>query len=240
MAESKGQKKARRGRRRAPGVPPADSSVWPEQYRGKRWKSVYAILFAGRCQLCAYSCPLPKSRQMTDRWQGSTRLLLCTNHPAKPGELREVLPVDRCRNFKPRHWQRPRSKPGERRVRQTMVKADSDVRRIPLGNGLFATVDAADYEEVSKYKWFAVRQGRNVYATCWTKGRAVYMHRVIMRPRKGYVVDHIWASIETGANGQRISGIGASVSTSALLTTRSKRPRRGTVRRMNCTASSRT
>jgi hypothetical protein len=191
MAKSKGQQKARRGRRRAPRVPPADSKVWPEQYRGKRWKSVYAILFAGRCQLCAYSCPLPKSRQMTDKWQRSTRLLLCTNHPAEPGELREVLPVDRCRNFKAKKWLSPRKKRPKQYPRLEGAETGGEVRRIPLGQGLFATVDAEDYEKLSKYTWYAHRRGHTVYATCCKNGRAVYMHRMIMRPRKGYVVDHI-------------------------------------------------
>jgi hypothetical protein len=60
-----------------------------------------------------------------------------------------------------------------------------------VGQGLFATVDAADYKKLSKYKWYAKRHGRTVYATCRDKGKVVYMHRMILRPRKGYVVDHI-------------------------------------------------
>jgi HNH endonuclease len=187
----KGQGRVQRGRRKMPKVPPADSKLWPEQYRGKRWKSVYAILFAGRCQLCAYSCPLPKSRRLRDKWLGVTRLLLCTNHPSEPGELREVLPIDTCRNFKAKRWQRPRTKSGGRRPRPPANPKDEEVRRIPLGRGLFALVDAADYDEVSKYKWRAKRRGAKVYASCVKKGRTVYMHRMIMRPRKGYVVDHI-------------------------------------------------
>ena len=172
-------------------MPPAESKVWPEQYRGKRWKRVYGILFAGRCQLCAYSSALPKSQQLTDRWLGVTRLLLCTNHPASAGELREVLPTDTCRNFKAKSWLPPRAKPGERRPSSMTDEADGAVRRIPLGNGLFATVDAADYEKLSRYKWYANRHGRKIYAICRKQGKDVYMHRMIMRPRKGYFVDHI-------------------------------------------------
>jgi hypothetical protein len=56
---------------------------------------------------------------------------------------------------------------------------------------LFATVDDSDYEEVSKYRWYAFGHGRNVYAATSKNGRMVYMHRMLMRPRKGYVVDHI-------------------------------------------------
>jgi len=198
----KGAKGRSRRRRRVAGVPPAESSVWPEEYRGKRWKSVYAhrgkrwksvyaVLFAGRCQLCAYSCALPKSRRLLDQWRRATRLLLCTNHPADPGELREVLPVDTCRNFKAKCWKRPRARLAQKRVRPTTDEIDVDVRRIPLGHSLFAVVDAADYEAVSKYKWYANRQGRNAYAICHIKGRVVCMNPMIMRPPKRYVVDHI-------------------------------------------------
>ena len=70
-------------------------------------------------------------------------------------------------------------------------ECDPSVRRIPLGNGLFATVDAADYEELSKYKWYAYRCSHTIYAACRIKGRQVYMHRMLNAPRKGYVVDHI-------------------------------------------------
>jgi hypothetical protein len=188
--DEKATPKARRARKRW-AVPPPDSDVWPEQYRGKRWKSVYAILFTGRCQLCAYSCPLPKSRQLRDRWMGVTRLLLCTNHPDSAGELREVLPIGTCRNFKPKAWKPACAKRAKLQANPTTGESDPNVRRIPLGRGLFALVDAADYERVSKYKWHAERHGPTVYARCIKKGRGVYMHRMIMRPRKGYVVDHI-------------------------------------------------
>ncbi len=72
----------------------------------------------------------------------------------------------------------------------TMDEDDGQVRRIPLGKGLFATIDSADCEEVSKYHWYSSRGG-NVYAAATRNGRTVYMHRMLMRPRKGYVVDHI-------------------------------------------------
>ncbi|MHC4520512.1 MAG: HNH endonuclease, partial [Planctomycetota bacterium] len=61
-----------------------------------------------------------------------------------------------------------------------------------LGKGLFATVDAADYEQVRKYRWYVIRSGgNNAYAATCKNGKTVYMHRMLMRPRKGYVVDHI-------------------------------------------------
>jgi len=126
---------ARRRRRKAPRVPPPDSSVWPEQYRGKNWKSVYAILFARTCQLCTYSCPLPKSRQLLDKWRRATRLLLCTNHPnAGDGELREVLPIDTCRNFETKRWSSPRAKRDDAPASPPFDESDPSGRRIEALN----------------------------------------------------------------------------------------------------------
>jgi HNH endonuclease len=197
MAKRKKRDKAkdkpgkRRSARRPVPVPPPDSPIWPEQYRGENWKSAYAILFAGRCQLCAYACPLPRWRQLRDKLHGEPRLLLCTNHPDSPGELHEVLPIETCRNFHAMRWQRPCRKAAQELTAATTNECDPQVRRIPVGKGLFATVDAADYDQLSKYRWRAIRHGRNVYAATRRNGRTVYMHRMLMRPRKGYVVDHI-------------------------------------------------
>jgi hypothetical protein len=172
------------------GVPPANSEIWPEPYRGKRWKPVYGIMFQGKCQLCAYSSELPKSRRLLDAWYGQSRVVLCTNHPGSPGELVEMLPMHTCRNFKSKPWHLPRVQPAKRRAAPLPAKADETVRRVPLGNGLFAVVDAEDYEEVSKYKWRASHHGRTIYATCVRRGRVVYMHRMLMHARKGQLVDH--------------------------------------------------
>jgi hypothetical protein len=188
---NEGQTKTRKAKGRRLRVPPPESNVWPEEYRGANWKPVYAILFAGRCQLCAYASPLPQSRQLRDKWMGATRLLLCTNHPAHPGSLQEVLPTDTCRNFKAKTWLPPRAKPVRDRPAPMSDLLDPKVRRIPLGNNLFAIVDARDYKKLCKHRWYASRHGPNVYARCREKGKDMYMHRMIMRPRKGYVVDHI-------------------------------------------------
>jgi hypothetical protein len=117
------------------------------------------------------------------------------NHPDGPGELREVRPTGTCRNFRAKRWKRlvaQGAKPGNsRRSRTYGPKPDGEVRRIPLGHGLFAIVDAADYEGLSKYKWFAVWRGRRVYAVCHIKGKTVSMHRMIMEAPDGLPVDHI-------------------------------------------------
>ncbi|MEN6426596.1 MAG: HNH endonuclease [Phycisphaerales bacterium] len=180
----------RRVPRRLPRVPPPESEVWPEEYRGENWKPIYAILFAGKCQLCAHSCPLPNSRQVMDKWSGMTRLLHCTNHPAHPGGIAEVLPTDTCRNFKEKAWHWEEKKRTQAPKRWPKSRPGHKIERVPVGHGLFATVDATDYPEISKYKWHAARYGRKVYALSKRNGRTISMHRMLMRPRKGYIVDH--------------------------------------------------
>jgi hypothetical protein len=60
------------------------------------------------------------------------------------------------------------------------------VKTIPLGDGYCAYVDAADYEWLSQWKW----RFQGGYAVRWTKNGIVYMHREIMKPPPGMVVDH--------------------------------------------------
>ena len=172
-----------------PRVPPPESEVWPPEYRGERWKRIYATLFAGKCLLCQYSFPQPHSRQMRDRWLRQDTPLLCTNHAACPGALIEVLRTEACRNFKAKYWRPARAERTE--PERWPPKRRKGVRRVPLSRGLFATVDAADYKEIRKHKWSASCRGKKVYACAWINGRSVLMHRFLMRPRKGYVVDHI-------------------------------------------------
>jgi len=94
----------------------------------------------------------------------------CANHPRWPGQLREVPGVP-CRNY-----------------RAKLTEPPGDVRRIPLGHGLYALVDAADYEWLSQWNW-SIRG--NGYATRTEKGKTVLMHRQIMQAPKGKIVDHI-------------------------------------------------
>jgi hypothetical protein len=180
---------------RRPKVPPPDSSVWPEEYRGARWKPVYAFFFAGKCQLCAYSFAKPKWRRDMDKCDGITRMVLCTNHPRSPGELFEMLPTETCRNFKPKRWWKARSAPKQTDALPPPLgdQADPTIRHIPVGNdGLFATVDAADYRKLSRYKWFPMHRGRLTYAFCHLPGgKVMSMHRMLMNPRRNEVVDHI-------------------------------------------------
>jgi hypothetical protein len=142
--------------------------------------------------LCAYSCEPSEGRRRLDKLTGLPTFLLCTNHPDSPGRLRDVMPTDTCRNFKGARWLRPRSGRARKGGGPAIRVPHGKVCRIPLGGGLFATVDARDYKRVSQYKWCALSKSGAPYAVRRTKdGRMVYMHREIMGAPKGSVVDHI-------------------------------------------------
>jgi hypothetical protein len=124
---------------------------------------------AGRnCYNCVYSCHDP---ELWLRLLGLGEPLLprCANHPCWPGRLHDVPGVP-CRNYRPR----PTTPTG-------------DVRMIPLGDGCYAYVDAADYDWLNGYYWHL----HNGYAARKEKGKIILMHTQIMQPPKGMVVDHI-------------------------------------------------
>jgi hypothetical protein len=62
---------------------------------------------------------------------------------------------------------------------------------VPLTKGKFAIVDAADYPALSKYKWHALEVAGGFYAARHEGGKTILMHRQIMQPPEGMVVDHI-------------------------------------------------
>ncbi len=98
---------------------------------------------------------------------------LCANHPDSPGRMRPTSPGPVCRNY--------RAKPADPDL------ADGSVKRIPVTGGLYAYVDAADYDRLSQHKWQLV-SGR--YAGRRENGKMVLMHREIMQTPPGKVCDH--------------------------------------------------
>lgn len=66
------------------------------------------------------------------------------------------------------------------------------MKKIPLSNGGFAIVDAADFDFLNQWKWKRHVQG---YAcrTSWKdkKWTCVLMHRVLVEAGEGQYVDHI-------------------------------------------------
>jgi len=107
-------------------------------------------------------------RLLRSMWIGEPLVPRCANHPQWPGQMHDVPGVP-CRNFQAKSPEPP-----------------DDVRRIPLGHGKYALVDAADYEWLNQWKWHSV----NGYAVRCKRGKRVFMHREIVRVPKGKIVDH--------------------------------------------------
>lgn len=65
--------------------------------------------------------------------------------------------------------------------------------RVPLSNGGFAYVDAADLQLVSSYSWSEhVKGGAVAYMGGGrAEAKTTYMHHLILEPREGLVIDHI-------------------------------------------------
>jgi len=106
----------------------------------------------------------------------------CANHTDAPGRMLEV-PGRPCRNFQAK----------SRLDRPEPVPPNPKIRYIRLTRNLHAIVDAEDYEWLSRYKWHTNPSKRNgtIYAKRTVGHSAVLMHRMIMCPPKGMVVDHI-------------------------------------------------
>lgn len=67
-----------------------------------------------------------------------------------------------------------------------------DIMPISLSQGLYALVDGEDYPFLVKYKWYAHKIDKNVYAKRYGKGnKKIAMHRDIMKPLPNFQVDHI-------------------------------------------------
>ncbi len=119
------------------------------------------------CWNCVY-VSAEAGRLLRSMWIGEPLVPRCANHPQWPSRMHDVPGVP-CRNFQPRPPEPP-----------------DDVRRVPLGHGKYALVDAADYEWLNQWKWHLV----NGYAVRWEGGTRIFMHRAIMRAPKGKIVDH--------------------------------------------------
>jgi hypothetical protein len=124
---------------------------------------------APSCYNCIYSVCDPEL-WLRWLWEGQSIVPQCANDPSSPGRLCEVTGIP-CRNYR----RKPEVPKG-------------DVRMIPLADGFYAYVDAADYEWLSRWNWHITSGG---YPARSVKGGQIFMHREIMQPPKGMVVDHV-------------------------------------------------
>lgn len=123
------------------------------------------------CYECVYAYTDP-GFWMRSLWSGFPVRPICANQPGALSQLREVPIGKVCRNF--------RAKPPRPETDQ--------IKRIAMNDGHYALVDAADYDELSRYHWHLCGGG---YAARSEKGKRVLMHRQLMKPPKGMIVDHI-------------------------------------------------
>jgi hypothetical protein len=72
-----------------------------------------------------------------------------------------------------------------------MKLTKTDVLEIPLSKGFVALVDADMFDELSSFRWSLRQNHGNNYARAWSAGANILMHRVVMRAKKGQIVDHI-------------------------------------------------
>ncbi len=86
------------------------------------------------------------------------------------------------------------------------------MKKILLSKNTFVLVDDDDYEDLKKYKWFAEKRRHNFYADRCVNHRTnkrEYMHRRIMKARKGQQVDHINGNgLDNRKVNMRLVGVG--------------------------------
>lgn len=129
------------------------------------------------CNNCVY-CIFDPEDWLRSLRSGEPIVPRCAHHPKWPGVLHDV-PGVACSNYR----------------RKPEPPHQDDVRLIPLSSDGYAWVDAADYDWLSQHPWRLI----NDYPCRHEKGRAVYMHREIMQPPAGRVVDHIDGNIRNAS-----------------------------------------
>jgi len=137
------------------------------------------------CENCTHATRL-WGRWLRIIMAGWSGLRVCFNSAQSPGRMQEVYPTGSCRNFCPKPVEQHHAKRRDHSANTSRSKEQT--RLIPLGHGVFAIVDAADYEWLSQYKWFLYGAG---YVARQTQGKIIYMHREIMQAPPGKDVDHL-------------------------------------------------
>lgn len=112
----------------------------------------------------------------------SRPILICNKKSGCNGKFFVVWQKDTCKNFKAKK-NLPDPEPP--------VAEGDNVRFIPLTKGKFAIVDADDYEWLAKYKWYTYSDHYTFYICRWNSCKKISMHRQIMNPPEGLLVDHI-------------------------------------------------
>jgi hypothetical protein len=152
---------------------PALGEVSPASLRADEARNCGGYLVTKTCKSCIY---------LVNAIGKEKPVLICTNKDGARGSLFSADLCSPCRNY--------RAEPViDRPV--VVQPADSQIRFIPLTKGKVAIVDAADYDWLSSFTWSTSQKASGVYACRHVKRKNIYMHRVIMNPPTGKVVDHI-------------------------------------------------
>lgn len=126
------------------------------------------------CYSCVYS--YRDWRQVISVFSGGIPCRpACANYPNSLGQMKTAPCELICRNYRPK----PATPQG-------------DVKVIPLGDGIYAYVDAADFEWLSQWTWtlsggYAIRREEDAHGR---KLKRIFMHREIMKTPEGMIVDH--------------------------------------------------
>lgn len=123
------------------------------------------------CRTCIYAHWDP-GLWLRTLWSGFPAGPSCGNQPDLPGRMKECAHGRVCWNYRAR----------------PPVPTGENVKMIPLTKGFYAYVDAADYEWLNQWRWRAYASG---YAVRQENGKTVFMHREIMKPPPGKIVDHV-------------------------------------------------
>jgi hypothetical protein len=107
---------------------------------------------------------------------------VCVNRVEAMGEPTRINPADCCPRFRARPASADRPEPAK--------PPDDKTGLIPLTRNKMALVDLADFHWLRQFKWHAMRVGSKFYACRTERGRTILMHRRIMDPPEGLVVDH--------------------------------------------------
>jgi len=178
---AKKRKKAKRKQTQDKRTPAEDWEEFSPEAIAAAWEKIPDPQWDRMCLNCV-NLVWP---QRLEGWRvppGELLFPVCVDHVDSPGVPREVHPAHTCPHF------RPKPKPA---VRGQPPEPPPGIKYIPLTRGLWATVDAADFDRLNKHRWYASPSASGkMYARRNTKKGTILMHREVLHAPEGMVVDH--------------------------------------------------
>ena len=65
------------------------------------------------------------------------------------------------------------------------------MNKIRLSNDKLTLVDKKDFITYNKFKWHCIKRGRHFHVYRRSNNKTIYLHREILKAKKGQIVDHI-------------------------------------------------